>query len=132
RAQTGGPAAGRPWFELSEQPSWGMTDVTQLVDYRRALEGELERTIRKMQGVEGAEVHLALNESSVFRRAQDRPLEASVVLRLKPGMRASPELVEGGAFLVASSVDGLQSENVTVLDDSGRVLSAPAEAEGGA
>ncbi len=131
-AQAGVPAAGRPGFELFDQPSWGMTDFTQRVNYRRALEGELERTIRKMQGVEGAEVHLALNESSVFRRAQDRPLEASVVLRLKPGMRASPELVEGVAFLVASSVDGLQSENVTVLDDSGRVLSAPAEAEGGA
>ncbi len=131
-AQAGVPAAGRPGFELFDQPSWGMTDFTQRVNYRRALEGELERTIRKMQGVEGAEVHLALNESSVFRRAQDRPLEASVVLRLKPGLRASPELVEGVAFLVASSVDGLQSENVTVLDDSGRVLSAPAEAEGGA
>jgi len=131
-AQAGVPASGRPGFELFDQPSWGMTDFTQRVNYRRALEGELERTIRKMQGVEGAEVHLALSESSVFRRAPDRPLEASVVLRLKPGMRASPELVEGVAFLVASSVDGLQSENVTVLDDAGRVLSAPAEAEGAA
>src|SRR5690606_29225929 len=131
-AQAGVPAAGRPGFELFDQPSWGMTDFTQRVNYRRALEGELERTIRKMQGVEGAEVHLALNEASVFRRAQDRPLEASVVLRLRPGVRASSELVEGVAFLVASSVDGLQSENVTVLDDAGRVLSVPAEAEGGA
>jgi len=131
-AQAGVPSSGRPGFELFDQPSWGMTDFTQRVNYRRALEGELERTIRKMQGVEGAEVHLALSESSVFRRSPDRPLEASVVLRLKPGVRASPELVEGVAFLVASSVDGLQSENVTVLDDSGRVLSAPAEAEGGA
>lgn len=130
-AQAGLPSAGRPGFELFDQPSWGMTDFTQRVNYRRALEGELERTIGRMQGIEGAEVHLALNESSVFRRAQDRPLEASVVLRLKPGVRASSELVEGVAFLVASSVDGLQSENVTVLDDAGRVLSVPAEAEGG-
>src|SRR5690606_34044976 len=62
-AQAGLPATGRPGFELFDQPSWGMTDFTQRVNYRRALEGELERTIGRMQGVEGAEVHLALNEA---------------------------------------------------------------------
>ncbi|HEY8469156.1 MAG TPA: flagellar basal-body MS-ring/collar protein FliF [Longimicrobiales bacterium] len=131
-AQAGLPSSGRPGFELFDRPSWGMTDFTQRVNYRRALEGELERTIGRMQGIEGAQVHLALDEATVFRRSRERPLEASVVLRLKPGVRPSSEMVEGIAFLVASSVDGLASENVTILDDAGRVLSAPAEGEGGA
>jgi flagellar M-ring protein FliF len=125
-AREGLPAAGRPGFELFDQPSWGMTDFTQRINYRRALEGELQRTIGKMRDVEEAQVHLALSESSVFRRGE-RPSEASVVLRLRPGARRGSELVEGIAFLVASSVDGLASENVTVLDDAGNVLSASAE-----
>lgn len=126
-AKDGLPFAGRPGLELFDQPSWGMTDFTQRVNYRRALEGELERTISKMRGVEAAQVHLALRETAGFRRGGDRPAEASVVLRLRNGMTPSPEVVQGIAHLVASSVDGLESEKVTVLDDTGRLLSSPDE-----
>lgn len=125
-AQSGVPRQGRPGFELFDQPSWGLTDFTQRINYRRALEGELERTISQMRGIESAQVHLAMQETSVFRRS-DRQAEASVFLKLRGGIRPGAELVEAITFLVAGSVDGLTSENVTVLDDGGRVLSAAIE-----
>lgn len=126
-AKDGMPTAGRPGLELFDQPSWGMTDFTQRVNYRRALEGELERTISKMRGVEAAQVHLAIRETAGFRRGGDRPAEASVVLRLQSGATPGADVVNGIAHLVASSVDGIESEKVTVLDDSGRLLSMPDE-----
>src|SRR5690606_3389042 len=126
-AQQGLPDAGRPGLELFDQPSWGMTDFAQRINYRSALEGELERTIGKMRGVEGAQVHLAIQETRSFR-TNYRPSEASVVLKLRSGASASPEMVQGIGHLVASSIDGIESGNVAVLDDAGRLLSAPAEA----
>ncbi len=124
-ARDGGmPDAGRPGLELFDQPSWGMTDFTQRINYRRALEGELERTIGKMRGVEGAQVHLAMDNSPTFRSA-NRPIEASVVLKLRGGASAAPEVVRGIQHLVSSSVEGVESERVTVLDDSGQMLSSP-------
>lgn len=125
-AEGGLPASGRPGLELFDQPSWGMTDFTQRINYRRALEGELERTVGKMRGVESAQVHLAIQESSSFRR-QEGPGEASVVLRLRGGQAPDQEVVRGVQHLVASSVGGLESGNVTILDDAGRLLSAPNE-----
>ncbi|HEX5580236.1 MAG TPA: flagellar basal-body MS-ring/collar protein FliF [Gemmatimonadaceae bacterium] len=124
-AQDGMPGAGRPGLELFDQPSWGMTDFTQRVNYRRALEGELERTIGKMRGVEAAQVHLALRETQSFRRADARPAQASVVIKLRNGQPAAADVVQGIAHLVASSVDGIEAEGVTVLDDAGRLLSTP-------
>lgn len=129
-AQEGLPSAGRPGFELFDQPAWGMTDFTQRVNYRRALEGELERTIGAMRGVEGAQVHITLPERALFRRDAPAP-EASVVLRLRGGQRPDRGTVEGIAFLVASGVEGLESEAVRVLDDSGRLLSGSDAAGGG-
>jgi flagellar M-ring protein FliF len=125
-AKDGLPSAGRPGLELFDQPSWGMTDFSQRINYRRALEGELERTIGKMRGVENAQVHLAMQETSGFRAA-NRAAEASVVLRLRNGATPTPDVVQGIAHLVASSVDGLTSDKVSVLDDTGRLLSTPAE-----
>lgn len=124
-----GSGAGRPGFELFDQPSWGMTDFTQRVNYRRALEGELERTIGHMRGVEEAQVHLALQESS-FLKNDDRPSEASVVMRLGSASGTPESVVEGVQFLVASAVEGLAPENVMVLDDRGRLLSSP-DGDGG-
>jgi flagellar M-ring protein FliF len=120
-AKDGLPSAGRPGMELFDQPSWGMTDFTQRINYRRALEGELERTIGKMTGVQSAQVHLALHEQSTFR-SQDKPSNASVVLKTG-GAPPAQDVVQGIAHLVASSVDGVTAEHVTVLDDAGRLLS---------
>jgi flagellar M-ring protein FliF len=127
-ARDGLPVKGSPGFELFDQPAWGMTDFTQRINYRRALEGELERTITEMRGVEAARIHIAMNESSAFRRAAE-PEAASVVLKIRNGIRPDEELVDAIASLVASSVDGLDSDHVTVLDDSGRLLTAAVEPE---
>jgi len=116
--------AGRPGFELFDQPSWGMTDFTQRVNYRRALEGELERTISNMRNVDRAEVHLALQETSFLQDAE-RTAEASVVLRLRSGTRVEEGMVEGIQSLVASSVEGIEPESVAVLNDRGRLISTP-------
>src|SRR5215813_14214477 len=124
-AKNGMPTTGRPGLELFDQPSWGMTDFTQRVNYRRALEGELERTINQMAGIDKAQVHLVLHETDTFG-AEDKPTEASVVLKLKG--EADPETVKGIAHLVASSVEGLTSEHVTIVSNSGRLLSEAVEA----
>jgi flagellar M-ring protein FliF len=125
-AERGLASGERPGFELFDEPSWGMTDFTQRINYRRALEGELSRTITQMRGISSAEVHLALPESSSLLRG-GQPVEASVLLSVAAGARPSTEQVEAITFLLASAVDGLTTENVSVLDDAGRVLYAAAE-----
>lgn len=125
------PNAGRPGFEIFDGQSWGMTDFVQRVNYRRALEGELERTIEGMAGVEAAKVHLAIQEMSAFRRAGDQS-EASVVLTLGRGMEPTGSMVRGITYLIASSVDRITSEHVTVVDAAGTVLSASYESDSGA
>lgn len=117
---------GRPGFELFDQPSWGMTDFTQRINYRRALEGELGNTISSMRGIADARVHLTMHETSPFRRA-NRPAEAAVVLGLVGGVAADNSVVRGISMLVAGSVDGLESDRVTIVDESGRLLTAAVE-----
>src|SRR5262249_40623491 len=87
--------------------------------------GELERTVGKMRGIEAAQVHLVLHETDGFAAAE-RPTEASVVLTLRG--EAEPEVVKAIAHLVASSVEGLTSEHVTIVSNSGRLLSEAVEA----
>ena len=123
-AKGGIPMTGRPGMELFDQPSWGMTDFTQRINYRRALEGELERTIGKMRGIDAAQVHLVMHETDGFA-AQARPTEASVVLKVKG--ESDPEIVKGIAHHVASSVEGLTSDHVTIVNDAGRMLSEAEE-----
>ena len=123
-AKGGLPNSGRPGLELFDQPSWGMTDFTQRINYRRALEGELERTISKIRGIDNAQVHLVLHETDGFAGG-DKPTEASVVLKLKG--ESDPETVKGIAHLVASSVEGLTSEHLTIVNDAGRLLSEAVE-----
>jgi flagellar M-ring protein FliF len=125
-ARDGIPTGTRPGMELFDKPAYAMTDFTQRINYRRALEGELERTIGKMRGIQSAQVHLAMHETSSFRAASS-PSEASVVLKLRTGEEPANDIVQGIAHLVASSVDGLASDRVTVVDDAGRLLSVPNE-----
>ena len=122
-ASAGLTPRGRPGMELFDAPSWGATDFTQKINYRRALEGELERTIGGMKGIERAQVHLAMKETQAFRRAGDTPAEASVVVKLMNGQRPDAEVVRGISQLVASSIDNLEAQRVAVLDDGGRLLS---------
>lgn len=122
-----GFGVGRPGMELFDRSSWGMTDFSQRVTYRRALEGELTRTIGRLRGVVRAQVHLALPEASPLRKLE-RPAEAAVVVSVGPSTVLSPEVVRGIAALVSNSVEQLTSENVVILDDSGRLLSSVADA----
>lgn len=126
-AKDGLPGGSRPGLELFDRPTWGWNDFTQRVNYRRALEGELERTIGRMSGIERAEVHLAISDESAFRRAGEKPATASVLLALKAGGTPQPEVVQGIAQLVSSSVDGLASENVSIHDETGKQWSEPAD-----
>lgn len=115
------PSSGRPGLELFDKPQWGSTDFTQKINYRRALEGELERTIGKMQGVEAVQVHLALEEDALFKK-NERQTKASVTLTMAGGETARAETVRSIAMMVSSSVGGLDPERVTIVDARGQAL----------
>ncbi|MBE3580488.1 MAG: flagellar M-ring protein FliF [Thermoanaerobacteraceae bacterium] len=118
-------------FELFDQNKLGMTDFERHINYQRALQGELQRTITSLEEVEDARVHLVLPQPSVFLEEQAPP-SASIVLKLKPLARLRPEQVQGIMQLVAASVEGLKPENVHIIDTQGNVLSAGlAEGESG-
>lgn len=109
-------------FELFDQKKLGMTDFERNLDYQRALQGELQRTIVAMNEVEDARVHLVIPQPSVFLQEQQPP-SAAVMLKLKPLAQLKPEQVKGIMELVAASVAGLKTENIRVIDVYGNVLS---------
>ena len=109
-------------FEIFDKQSFGMTDFAQKVNYRRALQGELMRTITSLAPVESARIHLALPEKRLFREQQQQAT-ASVIVKLTSGRSLKESQLQGIVHLVAGSVEGLESENVTVVDSSGKVLS---------
>jgi flagellar M-ring protein FliF len=125
-AAEGLPASGRIGFELFDRTTFGATELTEKVNFQRALEGELARTIGSLATVAAARVHLALPRSSLFSE-QAQPAKASVVLRLASGRGLAVSEVEGIVGLVASSVEGLTADAVTVIDTSGRRLSRTAD-----
>jgi flagellar M-ring protein FliF len=123
-AAEGVPRSGRFGFELFDKPNWGGSDFEEKVNFQRALEGELERTIRTLRDVEAARVHLVLPSDSVFIE-RERPAKASVTLRLR-GRHLNTEAQVAIANLVAGAVDRLAPENVTVIDaDTDRPLNGP-------
>jgi flagellar M-ring protein FliF len=123
-ASDGMPHSGRLGFELFDKLNWGQTEFDEKVNYQRALEGELERSIQTLRGVESVRVHLVMSTDSVFLD-RERPAKASVVLKLRSG-RLSDETQQGIARLVSGAVDKLSPENVTVIDaDTNRPLGTP-------
>ncbi|WP_303722302.1 flagellar basal-body MS-ring/collar protein FliF [Malonomonas rubra] len=117
-----GLSEGGVGFEIFDKQSFGMTDFAQKVNYRRSLQGELTRTITSLGPVEGARIHLALPEKRLFREEQ-QPATASVIVKLASGSTLKEPQLQGIVHLVAGSVEGLDAENVTVVDSSGKVLS---------
>jgi flagellar M-ring protein FliF len=109
---------------MSKDPGFGVSQFMEGARYQHALETELARTIASLQQVEAARVHLALPRQSAFIRDR-RPPSASVFLQLKPGRRLESEQVIAIGNLVASSIPELQAEHVTIVDQKGRLLSAP-------
>lgn len=123
-ASDGMPRSGRLGFELFDKLNWGQTEFDEKVNYQRALEGELERSIQTLRDVESARVHLVMSADSVFLD-RERPAKASVILKLRSG-RLSQETQLGIARLVSGAVDKLSPENVTVIDvDTNRPLGMP-------
>ena len=109
-------------FEIFNEPKLGITQFQENINYIRALEGELERTIRQIDSVADAKVNIAMPKESIFMREQDEP-KASVIVKLYPGRSLTKEQVKAIVFLVSRSVPKLKPENVTVVDNQGRVLS---------
>jgi len=123
-ASIGLPKSGRIGFELFDKVNLGATEFTERVNYRRALEGELERTVMALAEVEQARVHLTFPKDSVFLEAQ-QPAKASVLVRIRPGAHLAPQNVTAINHLVASAVEGLSPDAVSLLDMNGNLLSRP-------
>jgi flagellar M-ring protein FliF len=121
-ASEGLPQGSGIGFEIFDRKNFGMTEFVQKLNYQRALQGELSRTISQITGVEQARVHIALPEKSLFKD-DEKPATASVVLRMKSGRSLSESEVQGIIHLVSSSIEGMDPDKVAVLDSRGKILS---------
>src|SRR5690606_2419144 len=127
-ASQGLPRGGSVGFELLDDSKFGVSQFTEQVNFQRALEGELARSIEAVQAVQSARVHLALPRQSVFVRNRQAP-SASVLLNLYTGRTLDDAQVAAIAHLVSSSVPDLTVSNISIVDQYGRLLSLP-EGEG--
>lgn len=119
-AGAGLPQGGGVGFEIFDKAGFGVTDFVQKINYKRALQGELARTISQIKEIESARVHLALPEKGVFLEEQKKS-RASIIVKLKPGKTLSQGQVSSIVHLVSNSSDNLRPEDVTVVDTSGRM-----------
>jgi flagellar M-ring protein FliF len=127
-AGAGLPKTGRIGFELFDRNNLGASDFAEQVNYRRALEGELERTVATLSEIDQARVHITFAKESVFLDNKE-PSKATVVLRLKGRTQISQSSVNAIANLIASAVEGLSPGAVAIIDSAGRLLNRP-RAEG--
>jgi len=111
-------------FEIFDKVNIGTTEFVQKMNYQRAMQGELARTISQIDGVERSRVHISIPEETVFVEDQQETT-ASVFLKLKPGFKLQAGQVKGISYLVSGAVEGLKAENVTIMDTNGKVLSGP-------
>lgn len=123
-ASQGLPKGGISGFELLENQKFGSSQFLEQVNYQRALEGELARSIQSLSAVQSARIHLAIAKPTVFVRERQQP-SVSVLLNLYPGRVLTTEQVSAIIHLVSSSIPSLPVKNVTVVDQNGNLLSAP-------
>jgi flagellar M-ring protein FliF len=123
------PLHGAAGFELFNNADFGMTEFAQKINYQRALQGEITRTIMSLSEVRDVRVHLALPEEGLFKRATSKA-KAAITLSLKAGQSLRPEQISGIQRLVASSVPGIVAQDVTIVDQQGVALTRVAPAEG--
>jgi flagellar M-ring protein FliF len=123
-ASAGIPKSGRIGYELFDRTNLGTTDFTEQVNYHRAIEGELERSIMSMNEVEQARVHVTFPKDSVFTENR-QPAKASVMVKLKLGHAISPQNAQAISQLVSSAVEDLVPEAVSVMDMQGNLLVRP-------
>jgi flagellar M-ring protein FliF len=123
-ASIGLPSQGGIGFSIFDKVQIGMTDFIQHVDYQRALQGELERTIDQINSIKYSKILIVMPRNSVFVTRRNSA-KASVIVRLKQGMSLDKMQINGIIHLVGSAVQGLKTKNITVVDTNGRVLSIP-------
>jgi flagellar M-ring protein FliF len=123
-ATAGLPRSGRIGFELFDKQNLGSTEFDDQIRLRRAIEGELERSVVTLAGVEGARVHVTFAKDSVFSDLR-QPAKASVLIRLRPGAQLTAQNISAIEHLAASAVEGLQPESVSVVDMNGNLLGKP-------
>ncbi|MFO1290326.1 MAG: flagellar basal-body MS-ring/collar protein FliF [Nitrosomonas sp.] len=123
-ASQGLPKGGISGFEILENQKFGSSQFLEQVNYQRALEGELARSIQSLSAVQSARVHLAIAKPTVFVRERQQP-SVSVLLNLYPGRVLTTEQVSAIIHLVSSSIPSLPVKNVTVVDQNGNLLSTP-------
>ncbi|MEW5107928.1 flagellar basal-body MS-ring/collar protein FliF [Morganella morganii] len=120
-AQAGLPKGGNTGFELLDKEQFGISQFSEQVNYQRALEGELSRTIESLSPVQTARVHLAIPKPTLFVREQKSPT-ASVTVGLLPGRALDEGQISAIVHMVSGSVSGLTSSNVIIVDQTGRLL----------
>lgn len=125
-AASGLPKGGGVGFEIFDAKNLGVTEFVQQLNYQRALQGELTRTINSLDEIQQTRVHLAIPKKSLFSEDQKKPT-ASVVVRLKSGRNLSDPQIHGIAHLVSSSIEGMSPRDVMIVDSSGKVLSKVTE-----
>ncbi|MFO0306266.1 MAG: flagellar basal-body MS-ring/collar protein FliF [Burkholderiales bacterium] len=128
-ASQGLPRGGNVGFEVMDGQKFGVTQFQEHVNYQRALEGELARSIQSLASVQAARVHLALPKQSVFLREQQKP-SASVILTLHAGRVIDQHQVAGITHLISSSISDLSPKQVSILDQNGKLLSAQLDVTG--
>jgi len=130
-ASEGALSGGHVGFDLFDKTSFGATDFAQQINYRRAIEGELSKTLEGMDEIEGARVHITPKKESVFSEKEEGA-KASIMVRVKQNKELSGERADAIVALIASSVDGLDPSNVSVMDTRGRLLVAAGHNKSGA
>lgn len=129
-AGQGMPQGGGVGLEIFDKSSFGVTEFVQKINYRRALQGELSRTIKQLSEVESVRVHIVIPEKSLFTESQEKG-KVSVALTLKPGKTLAKSQVDGIVHLSSSSVEGITASDVTVVDNHGHLLSDKNNEDGG-
>lgn len=120
-ASVGLPKSNGIGFEVFDETRLGMTEFVQNVNYQRALQGELSRTINSLSEVEHSRVHIVMPTRSLFIE-EDEPATASVTVKLRPGRALNKEQIQGIVHLVSSSVSRLSPDDVTIIDNTGKML----------
>lgn len=123
-AAAGLPQTGRLGFELFDQTNFGASEFTEQVNFHRAIEGELERSVKSLREVERARVHISMPKESLYLESR-QPAKASILIKLRPGAQLSSQNIAAITQLAASAVPGLQANQVTVLDTAGNLLNRP-------
>ncbi len=128
-AAAGVPKSGRIGFEIFDKTNFGMTDFAERINYRRAVEGELERSVMAIAAVEQARVHISFPQESVFSEAR-QPAKASVLIKIRMGATLPETAIPAITHMISSAVEGLSPEAVSVLDMRGNLLNRAKRVDG--